>query len=261
MNFLASNRRARWLVLLAVGASVVYAGAQDSSLEVRELRTALDAAVKRNRELDRENQILAEGNRVLGESLAEANRELEQCRKDCREAVLQLEALGAEAINTEGGGLEGRLMKALSDLRLADEEKEQIAREILRLSDAVVAYLSTASNASAEKRLEVENALRSAEEALGLSYRAGPVAAEGLNEARVISVKPEYSLVVCSVGSRHGLRVGTPLRIQRKDRLVGRALVVDSREEISGAVIQDLVAADESIEVGDSIFIDPEIQH
>ncbi len=260
MNSLASNRSVRWLVFLAAGVAVVCARAEDSPLEVRELRTALDAAVKRNRELERENQILAEGNRVLGESLAEANRELEQCRKDSREAVMQLEALGAEVINTEGHGLENRLMKAVSDLRLAEEDKENIAREILRLSDAVVAYLSTASNASADKRLEVENALRSAEEALGLSHRAG-LAAEGLNEARVISVKPEYSLVVCSVGSRHGLRVGTPLRIQRKDRLVGRALVVDSREEICGAVIQELVAADESIEVGDSIFVDPEIQH
>jgi hypothetical protein len=82
-----------------------------------------------------------------------------------------------------------------------------------------------------------------------------------LNEARVISVKPEYSLVVCSVGRRHGFRIGTPLRIQRKDRLVGRALVVDSREDISGAVIQDLVASDESIEVGDSIFVDPETEN
>jgi len=58
------------------------------------------------------------------------------------------------------------------------------------------------------------------------------------------------------VGSRHGVHPGMPFSIYRKDKPIARALVVDVRGGICGAVINDLISKDDPVKVGDTGKVD-----
>ena len=81
-----------------------------------------------------------------------------------------------------------------------------------------------------------------------------------LQDARVISLKAEYDLAVLNVGRNSGVQVGMPFRIARKDRPIGHALVIDVRDHICGIIVEDLAAADDGIQLGDSAFVDTTYQ-
>jgi hypothetical protein len=230
----------------------------DTGETLEELKAALVAAEGRNEDLGRENHVLANANRVLGESLAGANEAADGYRESYKESRLQLEALGRSSVDSQKNGMQQRLVKAVTDLRIAEEHSQKLAEEMIRFSEAVTRYLKKTENTSAKSRLEIEEALRSADACLGLAFPAELEESGGTDGARVISFKQDYSgLIVCNVGKDHGMRPGMPLRIQRKDRIVGKALIVETRERICGAVLRELTVPDDEIRVGDFVFIDP----
>jgi hypothetical protein len=72
----------------------------------------------------------------------------------------------------------------------------------------------------------------------------------------VISVKEELSLAVANIGSRQGVRVGMPFQVLRDGHIIGSVRVIDAREKISGAVIQNLSSEKDKIKVGDILRVD-----
>ena len=103
----------------------------------------------------------------------------------------------------------------------------------------------------------VEKAIEDGEVALGLILRDDHFEEKSIVEARVISVNKDYNLALVDVGSRHGLRVGTPVSFHRKDRTIGTALVIDVREAIAGAIFIDHTDPNDQVIVGDNMRIDP----
>jgi hypothetical protein len=77
-----------------------------------------------------------------------------------------------------------------------------------------------------------------------------------LQDARVVDFKEDLSLIVANVGSTHGVKVGMPFRILRDGQLIGNAKVIDVRERISGAVIQNLSSENTRVEKGDTLKVD-----
>jgi hypothetical protein len=73
-------------------------------------------------------------------------------------------------------------------------------------------------------------------------------------DGSVISVKEEWSFVVGNIGESHGVKIGMPLRVMRGDRKIATLRVVDVRQKICGAVIED--SGKEEIKVGDRIQVD-----
>jgi len=67
-------------------------------------------------------------------------------------------------------------------------------------------------------------------------------------------VKEEWSFVVGNFGTREGVKIGMPLRVKRGDDVVAKLRVVDVRERICGAVIQE--SGKEKIKVGDRLEVD-----
>jgi hypothetical protein len=78
----------------------------------------------------------------------------------------------------------------------------------------------------------------------------------GLMDGSVISVKDEWSFVVGNVGENQGVKIGMPLRVVRGDRKIASLRVVDVRQKICGAVIQQMDSAKEKIKVGDRLQVD-----
>jgi hypothetical protein len=81
-------------------------------------------------------------------------------------------------------------------------------------------------------------------------------AAPDLMNGQVISIKEEWSLVVSNLGAQQGLKLGMPLRVVRAGKTIATLRVVDVREKISGAVVQELDSERVKIKVGDRLQVD-----
>jgi hypothetical protein len=75
-------------------------------------------------------------------------------------------------------------------------------------------------------------------------------------DGNVVSFKDEWSLVVGNLGEKQGVKVGMPLRVVRDGRVIATLRVVDVRQKICGAVIQEMDSGKEKIKVGDRLQAD-----
>ena len=197
---------------------------------------------------------MAETVKTLTDSLAESNAEAELFRRKYSDLQLRMEALGLDAANKDRAKLEQRLLAAVSDLQLAQKEREQYRDQMLRLSETMMQLLQSSTGGDAKARMELEAQLRSTNE---LVAKAGAVEAQpSLMDGSVISVKDEWSLVVGNLGEKQGVKIGMPLRVVRGDKTIATLRVVDVRQKICGAVIQEMDSGKEKIKVGDRLQAD-----
>lgn len=246
-------RRAAFAAALA-GLWTVGGFAQEAvgeSLELREVRAALQVAQERAEEAESRR-------RALVESLAEAVRVSEEQMAAARETELRLQALGVDAISSDGNSLEQRLLKAVRDLDIAHQEKERQAKAMRGLSETFLKVLKASTKLDAKVRTEAENALAAANAALAPASGNAAQDPADLSKARVVSIDGGIGLVVFDAGRRSGLRVGTPIAVLREDRPLYSALVVDVRDSIAGAVLQDRLAEAGEVEIGDGVRLLPE---
>jgi hypothetical protein len=231
----------------------------DSEIEFSEAKMTLRQAALENEALERRLALTEETIKSLTQSVAVANSEAEEFRRKAAELKLRMEALGLDSAGDDRSKLEQRLLKAVSDLRILQEEKEKLADQLVALAEVVVRYRMTSEGADAETGAELETQLRETNKALGVMQsdvaEADPVPAT-LTDAMVISVKEEISLVVANVGSKQGVKIGMPFQVWRDDSQIGLIRVVDVREKISGAVIQALGSDQNTVKVGDRLRVD-----
>jgi len=212
-----------------------------------------EALLSQNEELRKQLSLARESVKTLTDSLAASNVEAEVFRRKYSEQQLRMEALGLDGANKDRTKLEQRLLSAVSDLRLMQKDRERYRDQMLGLSEAIIHLLKTSTGGEAMARMEVEAQLRSSNE-LATKVRDSSEETATLMDGRVISVKEEWSLVVCNIGEKQGVRMGMPLRVMRGDKVVGTLRVVDVRQRICGAVIQEMDSG--KIKVGDRLQAD-----
>ena len=115
-------------------------------------------------ELRKQLEVQRESVKTLTESLAESNAEAELFRRKYSDLQLRMEALGLDAANKDRAKLEQRLLAAVSDLQLAQKEREQYRDQMLRLSEAMLQLLKSSTGGDAKARMELEAQLRSTNE-------------------------------------------------------------------------------------------------
>ncbi len=246
--------------LLSAALAVAFAGAwvcqglaQGSEvLEVRELKAALKLAQDQLAAEQSRSAAVEEQRKALVGSLAEAVRVSEEQMISSRETQLKLQAFGVELFTQDDNSLEQRLLKAVRDLDIAQQEIERQSSAIGRLSEAFLKVLQTSPQLSEKQRAEADAAIAAA----GTAIPSGGVETEGgadLSAARVVSIDSGVGLVVFSAGHRSGLRVGTPITVLRGERPLYSVMIVDVRETMSGAVLQDRMAGEGEVEIGDGI--------
>jgi len=226
-----------------------------SESKIENVDTPVTAAVLRsqNEELRQQLGLARETVKTLTGSLAASNVEAEVFRRKYSGLQLRMEALGLEGANKDRAKLEQRLLTAVSDLRLMQEEREKYRDQVLGLSEAIIHLLKTSTGGDAVARMEVEAQLRSAGE-LATKARAASEETASLMDGRVVSVKDEWSLVVGNIGEKQGVKMGMPMRVMRGDDLIATLRVVDVRQRICGAVVQEM--GSEKIKVGDRLQAD-----
>jgi len=243
---------------LAIGICAQAQG--NSSLSESKIETAASPvtaeALQENEQLQRQLSIAQESLKALTSSLAESNAEAEELRRKYSDLELRMEALGLASANKDRAKLEQRLLAAVSDLQLAQKERDQYRDEMLRLNEAVLCYLKTSQGGDAKARMEVEAQLRSINTLITKPTSTPDLPEPGLMDGSVISVKEEWSFVVGNLGEKQGVKIGMPMRVMQDDRKIAILRVVDVRQKICGAVIQEMNSSKERIKVGDRLQVD-----
>jgi hypothetical protein len=104
--------------------------------------------------------------------------------------------------------------------------------------------------------MDLETQLRSIDKLVTKSTNAPDLPDPSLMDGSVISVKDEWSLVVGNLGEKQGVKIGMPMRVMRGDKRIATLRVVDVRQKICGAVIQEMDSKKETIRVGDRLQVD-----
>jgi hypothetical protein len=237
------------------------AGASDTAAansEPTRLSSEVTAAglLHQNEDLQKQLSIAQESLKALTSSLAESNAEAELFRRRYSDLQLQMEALGLASANKDRAKLEQRLLAAVSDLQLAQKERDEYRDQMLRLDEAVLCYLKTSQSADAKARMDVETQLRSIDKLVTKSTNEPESPEPSLMDGNVISVKDEWSFVVGNLGEKQGVKIGMPMRVMRGDKRIATLRVVDVRQKICGAVIQEMDSKKDRIKVGDRLQVD-----
>jgi hypothetical protein len=212
--------------------------------------------LRQNDDLQRQLSIAQASLKALTSSLAESNAEAELFRRKYTDLQLEMEALGLASANKDRAKLEQRLLAAVSDLQLAQKERDEYRDQMLRLEEAVLCYLKTSQSADPKARMDVETQLRSIDKRITKSTNEPESPEPSLMDGSVISVKDEWSFVVGNLGEKQGVKVGMPMRVMRGDKRIATLRVIDVRQKICGAVIQEMDSRKESIKVGDRLQVD-----
>jgi hypothetical protein len=231
----------------------------DLDIEYRELKVTLEKVLGENKQL---REALAENGKTLDDlrkNLAATSGKTEVFKRQSSEIKLRMEALGLDLAGGNNARLEQRLLTAVSDLRVLTQDKKNVSEALARLSDAASVYARSATGAPAEARLALESEIRNANKALGVesgsAVEASPLPSS-VTDGMAISVKDDLSIVVINLGSRQGVKIGMPFRVLRGESVIGKVQVVDVRDKIAAAVIQNLSSEREPIKVGDRLVVD-----
>ncbi len=228
----------------------------ESKVENAEHAVTAETLLAQNEDLRKQLSIEQESVKALTSSLAESNAEAELFRRKYSDLELRMEALGLASANKDRSKLEQRLLAAVSDLQLAQKERDEYRDQMLRLNEAMLRYLKTSQGGDAQARMDVETQLRSTNQLVTRSTNAPESPLPSLMDGSVISVKDEWSFVVGNLGERQGVKIGMPMRVMRDDRKIATLRVVDVRQKICGAVIQEMDSEKQKIRVGDRLQVD-----
>ena len=228
----------------------------ESKIENVEQAVTAETLLAQNEQLRKQLSIEQESLRSLTTSLAESNAEAELFRRKYSDLELRMEALGLASANKDRAKLEQRLLSAVSDLHLAQKERDEYRDQMLRLNEAMLHYLKTSQSGDAQARMGVEMQLRSTNQLATKSRNAPDSPRPSLMDGSVISLKEEWSFVVGNLGEKQGVKIGMPMRVMRDDRKIATLRVVDVRQKICGAVIQEMDSEKEKIKVGDRLQVD-----
>ena len=228
----------------------------ESKSETGTQSATVQTAAAETEELRRQLSIAQESLKALTSSLAESNAEAEELRRRYSDLELRMEALGLTSANKDRAKLEQRLLAAVSDLQLAQKARNEYRDQMLRLNEAILRYLKASQGDDAQARMDVETQLRSTNELITKSTNLAEVPEPTLMDGSVISVKEEWSFIVGNLGEKQGVKIGMPMRVMRDDRKIATVRVVDVRQKICGAVLQDMDSKKEKIKVGDRLQVD-----
>ena len=146
-----------------------------------------------------------------------------------------------DLVTSESRLVTARLAKEIAGLRSDLEDRNQ---RIRKLSEAL---------AEAQAALDVNEARR--------ALAAGSAAETPVDapiEARIADADADLGLVILDQGARQGVRYGLPLTVLRDRRRVARIRVVDVRERIAGAAVEETARGDYP-QTGDrAVLIRPE---
>lgn len=257
MSFRISASLATLVVITAWAAGMCSSIAQNS-IQERELKAALAMSRAETREL-KEELVRSEAQRkALAEKLASAVQVSEEQLAEARKTEMKLQAFGVDLFTQDEKSLQQRLLKAVRDLDIAEQEIELKSTVIRELSESFLEFVaSTPGVDEADKAGAMAVIDKAADALVPFSEKENAPLLTDLESSEVVSMDPEIGLIVIDAGKDSGLRVGTPVAVLQNEQPIYSAMVVDVRDSISGAVLQDRLAANLEVAIGDRVQLLP----
>jgi hypothetical protein len=249
---LFSSSRYTLALLLAVGG--VVRAQSDVNLELRELHTTLAVAAQKIHKLEVDAAASKDKCDALAQSASAANNEAGELKDRYEKLRGLLEGLGISALESSKDQAQERLLAALSDLRIVKQQRDELAQSLMVVAEASVNLARSAPNADPAAADTLNKTLTAADGLLSKIGSTAPVdgAPSGdLQNARVVSLKPELGIAVLSLGRKDGLKPGMPFEIFREDKPVAKVLITEVRQSVSGAIVQELADNTDPVRVGD----------
>ncbi|MDF1751756.1 MAG: hypothetical protein P1U89_03165 [Verrucomicrobiales bacterium] len=213
--------------------------------EVAEMRAALKFTQQKLAQSEAQRK-------ELMKSLAESVRVSEEQTFAAQEIQEKMEAFGVDLFSSSKDSLEQRLLKAVRDLDIMRQENERQRKAVHELSEAFLKYLAATPDAKENIRGEAQESIAEAGKTLNELVDPSQEYVKRLEKSEVVSVDSNW-LVVLDAGRKSGVLVGTPIVIERDEKPLYTALIVDVRDTISGAVLQDKIGDAGAVKVGDQI--------
>ena len=231
--------------------TVITQSSFSDKIELADPTMAIAAAVSDTEDLLKQNLILQEQVKSISEALGVAKSDADTALTENKELKARVEALGLNAIGNNRNKLEQRLIKAVNDLSVSQTALAESKKCLAGLTEAILSLFKTSKDVSPEARLAVEAELRGASQQSGAdsALKAEPAAAS-LSNARVISIKPELALLVGNIGSNDSVKIGMPFRVYDGQKPIAMVRVVDVREKLFGALIQEMLSDNSPVKVG-----------
>src|SRR5207247_594948 len=148
-------------MLASVARAQTDSSLSESKIEIAPQAATPESLMEQSEQLRRQLGIAQETVKALTSSLAESNAEAEELRRKYSDLELRMEALGLVSASKDRAKLEQRLLSAVSDLQLAQKERDEYRDQMLHLNEAVWCYLKTSQGGDAKARMDVEAQLRS----------------------------------------------------------------------------------------------------
>ncbi|MGF1678992.1 MAG: hypothetical protein ACFCUX_07340 [Candidatus Methylacidiphilales bacterium] len=192
--------------------------------------------------------------RSLEESLALAKTEADYFHQKWLDLKLRNEALGIEALTANEKKLGERSVRLLGELFRSEKKRAELVSGIVEYMNAVERLKSAKSMERASAGAAVEAARRK----LLLQIEDGePLMkiAPDLNAAQVTLFDGEKGMLIINVGSIHGVVEGMPFRIMDETTVIGRCRVVEVREYLSAARLEDLLE-NKMVKPGNRLYLD-----
>lgn len=219
-------------------------------LDEAENGRAVDALIAENEALKEKLSTAQAAISALQKNFGTVSSEAEVFRRKAAELNARLEALGT-------GRLDDRLLKLLNELKAAGDDRAKIRDALIQLNEAVLRYQKKTASTDPLARLELEAAMRDSAKALGIASNeaASPAPIPStLTDGMIVSVKEDLALIIANIGIRHGVRLGMPFDVIRDQTVIGTVRIVDVRDKIAGALIQNL-SDRETVKVGDRLKV------
>lgn len=251
MSFLAPARIA-FLLLLAAGAGL--RAQNDVNLELRELHTTLAVAAQKIQALEATAASSKDKNDALAQSAAAANQEAAELKDRYEKLRGLLEGLGISALENSKDQTQERFLAALSDLRIVKQQRDELAQALMEVAEASVNLARSAPNADPAAADTLNKSLTAADSLLSKIGNTAPVdgvVSGDLQNARVVSLKPELGVAILSLGRKDGVKPGMPFEIFREDKPIAKVLITEVRNTVCGAIVQELASATDPVRVGD----------
>ena len=228
------------------------------TFELADSKSVISDAVSDTEDLLKQNLILKEQVHSLSDAIVVAKSESDAATTESHELKARIEALGVNAIGNDRSKLEQRLIKAVTDLNVAQADLVTHKKVLASLTEAIVSLLKTTKDISPQERLAMETELRSTSQTVGFAPQSAEKAESSVvsvNDARVISLKPEIGLVVGNVGAQDSVKVGMPFRVYDGQNPIALVRVVDVREKLFGALIQETLSDTIPVKVGQRLKV------
>ena len=238
--------------VMVVGAACATAQ-QTTNVEMLELKAQVETSARLITQLEARLAAQKSQAAALSQSLAAANTQATQAHESYERLRGLMEGLGVGALEGSTDQVQDRLLVALKDFRLVTDQKQKVSDALISLSEAAMLFAKSAQATDVEARKKLDQSLAVAEQAIRSASATGGVeAAPGdLHNGRVVSFKDEQGVVVLNLGARDGVKIGMPFSIYREDRAIAKALVVDVRKSVCGAVVQEVINNKIPVQVGD----------